>query len=202
VEAGVMRRRSRLIGCLAAVCLLATVLAACGTGAQSDPTKLNPHTVPFDLLSGPTTTTPTTVAPTRKYPFVVYYETPDGIVFVLRTSNVAPRPQTVIASLMQGPTKDEAEFGMRSAVPPRTVDHVSGLLRGMVTIDLNPSFAQVVLAEQKVALTQLVFTMTSLHGVKQVQFLMNGERVSVPRGNGTLTVQPVKRSDYAATGTQ
>jgi spore germination protein GerM len=59
----------------------------------------------------------------------------------------------------------------------------------------------VVLAEQKIALTQLVFTMTALHGVKQVQFLMNGERVSVPRGNGTLTDQPVKRSDYAARGT-
>jgi spore germination protein GerM len=175
-------------------------VGACGTGAQSDPTKLNRRTVPFDLLAGPTTTTPTTIAPTRKYPFVVYYETPDGIVFVVRTSNLAPHPQSVVSSLLEGPTKDEAQFGMRNAIAPHAVDHVSGLVRGRVTIDLNPSFAQLALAEQKIALTQLVFTMTSLHGVKQVQFLMNGERVSVPRGNGTLTDQPVKRSDYAARG--
>jgi spore germination protein GerM len=195
------RKRFRLFCGTAALCTFATLAVACGTGTQAEPTKLNPHGVPFDLLASPTTTTSTTVAPTRKYPFVVYYETPDGITFVLRTTNVAPHPQNVVASLLQGPTRDEAEFGMRSAVPPRAVAHVSGLARGRVTIDLNPSFALVALAEQKIALTQLVFTMTSLHGVNQVQFLMNGERVSVPRGNGTLTDQPVKRSDYAAKGT-
>jgi len=194
------RRRSRLTWCVASACLFAMVLVACGTGTQSEPVKLNRRAVPFNLLASPTTTTSTTVAPTRKYPFVVYYETPDGIVFVVRTSNAAPHPQSVVASLLQGPTRDEAQFGMRNAIPPRAVDRVSNLARGMVTIDLNPSFALVVLAEQKIALTQLVFTMTSLHGVKQVQFLMNGERVSVPRGNGTLTDQPVKRSDYAARG--
>jgi spore germination protein GerM len=196
----ITRRRFR-IGCIAVACGFGALVSACGTGAQSEPVKLSKRQVPFELLAAPTTTTPTTAAPTRKYPFVVYFETNDGIVFAVRTSGTAPKPQTVAAALLEGPTGEETQVGMRTAIPPRAVARVSNAVRGMVTVDLNPAFAQVVLAEQKIALTQLVYTMTSLHGVNQVQFLLDGQRISVPRGNGTLTDKPVKRADYAAHGT-
>ncbi len=45
--------------------------------------------------------------------------------------------------------------------------------------------------------TQLVCTFTARAGIGQVAFTLSGAPVDVPRGDGSLTADPVSRDDYA-----
>jgi spore germination protein GerM len=182
-----------------AVMALATVLlvGGCGGATQSKPEKLGHKAVPFGLLDGPTSTVPPTTVPLKKYPFVVYFMGLDGVVPVVRTASEPPDPSELGRALLAGPSREEAQVGMRSAIPKRAVGRFGKVAQRTVTIDLKAPFTDVSGPTQKLALTQIVFTMTSLRGVKQVRFLLNGEPVSVPRSNGTVTRGPVHRADYA-----
>ncbi|HEX6312359.1 MAG TPA: GerMN domain-containing protein, partial [Acidimicrobiia bacterium] len=46
------------------------------------------------------------------------------------------------------------------------------------------------------ALAQIVYSLTELEPGVRVQFLVDGEPVEVPRGDGVLTRRPVDRDDY------
>lgn len=188
-----LRTCVRLVATLLAAALLAS---ACGERTESHPVKLDRKQVPFGLLQGPTTTVPPTTVAVRRYAFVVYYEGRDGIVPVVRSGSEAPDPKAIGAALLQGPTREEASVGMRSAIPPAAIRAFSHVLHQTVTVDMGQPFTDVTGSEQKIALAQIVLTMTLVHGVKQVRFLLDGEPVSVPRANGTLTRAPVRRSDY------
>jgi spore germination protein GerM len=181
-----------------ALCVgLPLVAAGCGGGTQSKPQKLGANDVPFGLLDAPTSTVPPTTVPLRQYPFVVYFINGDGAVnAVVRTSNDRPIPSIVGDALLAGPTPEEIQVRMHTAIPKRSVGHVSGVLKQTVKVDLDPSFGDVNLSTQRAALAQIVYTLTALRGVKRVRFLLNGWITSVPRGNGT-TRGTVTRADYA-----
>jgi spore germination protein GerM len=187
------RTRSTIIGLIVGVSMMAT---ACGNNPQSHPVKLARDQVPFGLLEPATTTIPTTTLPLSKYPFVVYFEGDDGIIPAVRTSSAPPDPTTVMQALLAGPTVNEGKVRIRSAIPPLAVGRVGKVVRHTVTVDLQQPFTDVTGSEQKIALAQIVLTMTWLHDVTKVRFLLDGEPVSVPRGDGTLTRGPVSRGDY------
>jgi spore germination protein GerM len=186
------RRLRGLLG----VTLVAALLGACGDTTESHPVKLNKNEVPFGLLAEPTTTLPQKTVATRRYAFVVYFEGRDGVVPVVRSASEPPNPKTVGVALLTGPTQDEADVGMRSAIPSAAIRGFGRPVRSTVTVDITQPFTEVSGSEQKIALAQIVLTLTLLKGVKQVRFLLDGEPVSVPRSNGTLTRAPVRRSDY------
>jgi spore germination protein GerM len=85
---------------------------------------------------------------------------------------------------------------MSSSIPRRAVGRFGKASRRVVTIDLNPVFVDVSGPAQTRALTQIVLTMTTRRDVGRVRFLLDGEPVSVPRRNGTVTDDPVTRADY------
>jgi spore germination protein GerM len=173
--------------------------AGCGNGTQDRPVALDRDAVPFGLLDETSTTTPTTTVPTTRYAFVVYFRGDDGLAQAIRTSSSPPDAKVVTAALLAGPTRAEVQIGMRTAIPPGAVLGVRKVAGKMATVDLGRPFLQISGAEQKVALTQIVFTMTRLQGVTQVRFLLEGDPVSVLRANGTVTRLPVSRSDYTTT---
>jgi spore germination protein GerM len=179
------------------VCVaVALALVGCGGGTQSKPQKLGAKDVPFGLLEAPTSTVPPTTVPVRQYPFVVYFISGDGTVnAVVRTSNARPVPNIVGEALLAGPTPEEVQVRMHSAIPKRSVVHFSGVLKQTVKVDLDPSFGDVNLSNQRAALAQIVFTLTALRGVKRVQFLLEGKVTSVPRIKGS-TRGTVTRADY------
>jgi spore germination protein GerM len=181
------------------VATLALSAASCGNGQQSQPVKLDPKGVPFGLLA-PATTTTAPAPETPKYPFVVYFEGPDGVVPVIRTSPTPPDPMAVREKLLEGPTNEEAEVRMRTALPKGAIGKVTDPVKNTVTVDLLAPFTQVIGTEQAIALAQIVMSLTLLHGVTKVRFMIDGEPVSVPRGNGTLTRGPVTRADYSGRG--
>ena len=181
---------------LALAVALALTTAGCGDATQSKPQKIGAKDVPFGLLEPPTSAIASTTVPVSQYPFVVYFINPDGAVPVVRTSNERPVPKIVGAALLAGPTPQEVQVRMHSAIPKQSVARFSGVLKQVVTVDLQPTFTDVNLTTQRAALTQIVFTLTALPGVKRVRFLLDGEITSVPRLNGTTTRGTVGRADY------
>ena len=184
-----------------ALVFVALVLSAagCGGGTQSSPDKLSVDAVPFGLLDPTTSTVPSTTSPPAKYPFLAYFMGPDGVVPVVRVASTKPTPGVAGKALVAGPTREEVQVGIRNTIPKRSVGRFGGLANGTVAIDLNPAFLDVSGQSQKLALAQIVFTMTSLKGVRQVRFLLDGQPTTVPRINGTITNKPVRRSDYQST---
>jgi spore germination protein GerM len=177
---------------------LALALSGCGGGTQANPQKLGSKDVPFGLLDPPTSTIPPTTVPLRQYPFVVYYINSDGSVnAVVRTTNERPVPSVVGNALLAGPTPQEVQVGMHTAITKRSVQTFSGVLKQTVTVNLHPSFGDVNLSTQRAALTQLVFSLTALRGVKRVRFLLDGKITSVPRVKGS-TRGTVTRADYTS----
>jgi spore germination protein GerM len=184
----------RVAGCVVAMILL---LGACGgSRPQGSPEKLDKDAVPFGLLEEPTSTVPPTTVPQREYPFVVYFMGNEGPVLALRTASSKPDAQTVGKALLEGPTRDEVQVGLRTSIPKRAIGRIGNVAEHTVTIDLNAPFTEVSGQAQTRALAQMVLTMTSLHGVTRVRFLLDGEPVSVPRADGTVTRAPVRRADY------
>ena len=59
-------------------------------------------------------------------------------------------------------------------------------------------FADAAPREQLLGLAQLVYTATELGAVDTVRFEIDGQQVAVPRADGSVTDQGVRRVDYAA----
>jgi spore germination protein GerM len=68
---------------------------------------------------------------------------------------------------------------------------------GVATIELESGDASNSGAEgQALGVAQIVYTLTGLPGIRRVRFVVDGQTSEVPRGDGTLSKQPVSRSDY------
>ena len=81
---------------------------------------------------------------------------------------------------------------------PPDVDVLEVRSKGAVaTIDLAGQFEDPESGHDRTAaLSQLVYTATQSERVRSVRFELDGRPVEVPRGDGSLTREPVDRSDY------
>lgn len=190
-----MARGVRSSARLAAVAVaVALALAGCAVGAQDDAEWIDPSDVPFGLTlaeprraqdgePGPETAT-----------FSVFLVGPGGLTEVRRRASVSTDAQDVVDTLLEGPTDQEAATGLRSALPPRTRADVSAESSD-ATVDLSGSFLEAARAEQALAIGQLVYTLTAVPGITRVRFLLDGEPLDIPRADGTVTREPVSRSE-------
>jgi hypothetical protein len=177
----------------AALLLLAV---SCGVSTDSGPRTLPRSAVPFDLLK-PTSTVRRTapVAVTTEVP--VYLVGGQRLVVVRRLVESPPSLFRALESLLAGPTAEEAGMGLRSAVTNQTRLLSVRVQSGVATIDLGGEFATIGGQDQILAVAQLVYTATGAKGVFGVKLSLDGRPVEVPRGDGTLSDQPLKPADYA-----
>ena len=180
------------------VLLVATLgIAACGVPQDAEPRALSKDGVPFGLLS--TSTTQTTVAVNEPAASaVVYFLREDRLIPVQRQVRAPVTSSRLLSALLEGPTKDEAEAGFRSAISSEARVRDVTTAGGVATIELSPEFVEVAGQDQILALAQIVFTATETGTTGAVRFRLAGQAVEVPRGDGTLTSAPLTRADYAA----
>ena len=203
-------RSSRLFGSVLLTSLL--VLPACGVPTSSPSRPIDPDAIPeqFTATTVPptttsTTTTTTVVPPPSTTSTDLAVEQVD--VFFVSGSRVVPIPRLllspasapqVVAALVEGvPDIDEAA-GLRSALPIGLSIDVS-VERGVATVDLDPTFLLVVSgSEQRLAVAQIVLTLTRRAGIGQVTFTSDSQPINVPRGGGDLTApgESVACDDY------
>lgn len=116
-------------------------------------------------------------------------------------ARVLPRTEGVgaaaVKALLQGPTAQEREAGVFSAIPEGTTFLGLDIENGIATVDLSREYASGGGSlSMAMRLAEVVFTLTQFPTVQGVSFKLDGEPVEVFGGEGIILDHPVDRSDY------
>ena len=128
---------------------------------------------------------------------------PQLTVFFVRSADLAPvdrrvsasSPAAALAQVVDGPTRSEAADGIRTALAPEVVGVEAVGPDGTATVAVSRGFAGITGGNQLLAVAQIVWTLTALPTVEDVQFTVEGIPVEVPTDAG-LSSGPVDRGDF------
>lgn len=204
-----MRRR------MCSIVLVAMTAVSCSIPGSGNVRTIDPGDIPYELNATTTAAPTTTIAVTTTTPasasttststtvpvevVSLFYVAGAQLVPINRlllTPAVAPQ---VLAALAEGPPDGDPSAGLRTALPTDFVATVE-VLRGIATVDLPPTFVtELPGAEQRLAIAQIVLTLTRRAGIGQVTFTTQSRPQSVPRGRGDLAGpgEAVACDDYA-----
>lgn len=185
----------------AATFLVVFSLTACGVPTSSSSRPIDADEIPaqFAATTIPSTTsTSTSTSVVEPPPSTTTTNLPveQVDVFFVSGNRVVPVPRLllspasapqVLAALAEGVPEIDEAAGLRSAVPEDLPLEVS-VERGVATVELDPSFLLVVSGpDQRLAIAQIVLTLTRRAGIGQVSFASDSRPITVPRGGGDLT---------------
>jgi spore germination protein GerM len=127
-------------------------------------------------------------------------------VFFVRTGQLVPAGRTAaradvhaaLQSLLNGPGEQELAAGLRTAITGPADVRLVRIEGATAHVDLAAPFVAIGGQEQILALAQVVLTATSVTGITDVRFTLEGQPVDVPRGDGTLSSGPLTTLDYAS----
>ena len=175
--------------------LPAVLVAALSCGIPQD---RNPDVVPGGAI-GPALGSPAAAAAAAPVG--------EGVtVFFVRTGQLVPARRTAgrgnvnaaLHSLLSGPSEQELAAGLRTAITGPADVRLLRIEGATAQIDLAAPFVAIAGQEQILAVAQVVLTATSVEGVSDVRFTLDGQPVDVPRGDGTLSPGPLTALDYAS----
>ena len=186
---------------------LGLVVAGCGIPTGGEPRTIAASDVPYGLASpapGPTAApTPEPLAdPSR----IFLVDAGDSLVARGREvdgDSPEERLEALLAALASGPTSEERDEQLSTALPPDVRLRLGEVSEGTVTIDIDgPAEAPSGLASRR-AVAQIVLSATSVPGIDAVRLTLAGEPVEAPLPSGELTSAPLTAADYAGfvTGT-
>ncbi len=203
--------RSRLaVGAAAAVVL--ALVTACGVPGESDFQQIDSEDIPYGLDATTTSTTIASTTSSASSTTIARQTTTEPATTSTSTSTTVPvevvtlfwvtgaelfptsrlllspaAPPQVLTALLEGPPEGDIAAGLRSAIPEDT-EMTVGVERGVATVELPPAFiTDVPGGEQRLAVAQIVLTLTRRGGLGQVTFTIGGVPQAVPRGRGDLT---------------
>jgi len=175
--------------------LLLVVLSSCAVPSSGSYSQVAPEDIPFGLNAPQTTipqTTTTILDPksTESLPVAVsepidlFFISNSRIIKVQRNVASPANPAQALSSLVEGPSTSPEFVGLRTALPTTFVASVD-VIRGVAQVDATRVFLDSLSGlDQKLAIAQIVLTLTSRPGVGQVLFSVEGKLISVPRGRG------------------
>ncbi len=185
-----MRRRVAAL----ALGVTAFVAAGCAIPTQGAPSTMAASKVPFNLLDPhlPTTTT-TLPKPTSLVPVKVFYLNSSNQLTAASRVVAAPAPLTaIITSMLAGPTKAETAQGISTAIPSNVTVLSATTQAGIVTVNMNAAFGDIIGNSIELAVAQIVATIATENGLNTgVIFEIEGQRTSVPIANGSQVTEPV-----------
>lgn len=191
-----MTPRARAV--LAGVLLL--VLAGCGVPTGGAPTTIAPSDVPYGLAVPSATATPTPTAPPVSERSRVFLVGEDRLVprgRELAGVGSQQRLGQLLTALADGPTAQERDERLSTALPPDVRLSVGDIAEGTATVDIaGPVDAQSGWSSRR-AVAQIVLTATSVPGIDAVRLTLAGEPVEAPLPGGELTTRPLTAIDYA-----
>ncbi len=201
-RASALRRARRIAGraSRAPAAAFVVLLAACGVPTDDTSRPIAPENIPFGLADV-TTSTSTTIASPDRVPEAgingqsvrLYFAADNQFVAVDRMLPAPATLERVLEELADGPGPDDG--GLRSVVGADDIASVE-LKAGVATVSLTSRFPELPPSEQRLAVAQLVLTLTSRPGVGQVAFSLEDQSVGVPRADGSITLGYVSRDDY------
>ena len=190
------RRRSAAV---VAVTALAAVLAACGVQEDRVPRPMAEEEVPFALLAPATSIAEPSPGDGDGVRSTIWFVDNDGL--LARSRRMIEEPVNVadvVRALLEPVTEAEAAAGLRSNIPPGTeLLGIDGPTEGLVTLDLSDEFLTITGQLQRLAVAQVVFTVTGLANVDRVLFEFDGRPAELPGRGDELTDRPLSRSDFS-----
>ena len=191
--------------------LLIAVLSSCAVPSSGSYQQVSNADIPFGLSSPQTTipqTTTTVSDPnsTESLPIAVsepvdlFFISNSRIIKVQRNVASPANPAQALSSLVEGPSTSPEFVGLRTALPTTFTARVD-VTRGVAQVDATRAFLNSLSGlDQKLAIAQIVLTLTSRPGVGQVLFSVEGKLISVPRGRGDSVASgiAVTFDDYAS----
>ena len=183
------------------------LLAACSVPKNGPFETISNDDIPFGLNAAQTTApqsaTETTVAnldpPGTEYEQVDLYFIRNAAVTRAQRSVISPVDANgALAALTEGLVEDSTTVGLRSAIPASLEARVD-VDRGVATVNATRAFLNSLSAvDQRLAIAQIVLTLTSRPGIGQVVFFVDGKAIAVPKGRGDLSGvgDPVTFDDY------
>lgn len=175
------------------VLALAVALTACGFPAENSAEPVAPAELPAALRASDTVVAPD---PGSTAYATLWFVQGNRLVAIRHQVGAPVDVQTVVAGLLVGPSRADENNRIRSALPDATVVGDSHLTRGTVTVELSASFADIPVADQLLAVGQLVLTLTDLPGVGSVQFTDGESPIAVPVLTGESSSQALSRDEY------
>ncbi len=131
------------------------------------------------------------------YPLDVYWI--DGsTIRPTRRAEIEATLESAIGVLKAGPEPAETAAGLRSVIPSADMIVAATTQSGTATISLAPGFLTLPGAEQTLAIAQIVYTITIVPGIGQVDFRLGDQPLPVPTAEGQPSSGAVSRDDYAS----
>lgn len=176
-----MRLRWRSLGAA-----LLVVSTGCGFPVQDSPRAVRQEavTLPTSDATGSTT----------RLELVTLWFVKDGDLIPARRRLPVPVDiDIVVAALAAGVSVNEVERSLRSAIPAPSMIDGASLAGGTATVRLTSEFLDIPVADQSLAVAQIVVTVTDLRGVGRVRFVIADSPVLVPLPDGSSTDDSVSR---------
>ncbi|MGA2529345.1 MAG: GerMN domain-containing protein [Acidimicrobiales bacterium] len=191
-------KRKHLVALGVAALALVSV-AGCGLPVDSSPQSIPSQEIPLALIAT-NTTQPSDRIVHGELQVPIYLISPDGTQLVVRDAYVHPpiTPQKILDALQQGPTAEDYDAGIQSAIP-ETSDLISGgISDGLMTVDLDSSYQSLLPDQQADYFAQIVATLACIPDVtKGVNFYYNNNAVEPVVGNGSIAdAYIVNLTDY------
>jgi Sporulation and spore germination len=191
-------RATRAVAGATIALLTVLPLAGCGVPTKSTADRAPSEKVPFGLLEerGTETSGPST---SSGYAVELYlHDTTTGRLVRFGATIEEATVGAVLRELQEPPRQGPDPLPSGNPLGDTEVIQEVTVARGLATVDLAESFSELAGPAQQVALAEIVYTATARPGVGQIRFTLGGEPVEVPRGDGSLSSEPLTRSDYAA----
>jgi spore germination protein GerM len=176
-------------------------VAGCGLPQDRSPHELSPDNVPFGLLQPSTSTTQTSApSPTTRTATVYLVETSnDGVSHLVPVDREVKMPVGIddfVRSLLGGSGRAEKNRGLTTSFPSATELLGTDLDGGVLTVNLSQALGDARGEAQKVAIAQIVYTVTERSSINAVRFKIDGKDVGVLIDGGSESTDPVDRNDY------
>lgn len=186
----------------AALSGLLLAVAGCGVPGDTGVRVVDDAAVPYRLLESETPSgPPVSEGPVRdSAPVVFWVLEDDRLAPAAAPGSCAGSPEDVVERLLEvlqaGPGDAAREAGRSTAVPPSSRVGLVDVTDGVATVSLDPA-TPITADRLPLAVGQVVLSVTSAPGVREVRVRAAGEDVQLPLPGGALTSDPVSPDDYA-----
>ena len=124
-------------------------------------------------------------------------ESTGGSVLTGVQRNISNDPLNIVQVLLSGPTKAEQDAGLRSAIPASTeVLSARYVSTDLVKVDLTDEIFKATGDDLVSSVAQVVLTLCDISGIERVIIVVNGQVNEWPKGDGSLTSQPLTAFDF------